>query len=99
MYMGESAQITNGMLYEMIKSIKDELRSFKDELRDFKEDFRSFKTDITARQTEDHQMIMGLWKERGEIKVRFSRFQFAVVASLSFVVSLTVAVFVVAMGG
>ncbi len=85
MYMGNSAQITNGMLYEMI--------------RDFKDDFRSFKTEITARQSEDHQMLMELWKERGKIEVKFSKLLFLAVAALSFIVSLTVAVFVVSVAG
>ncbi len=104
--MEDSAQITNGMLYEMIRAIRGdldlfgrELASLKQEVRDFKEDFRSFKSDITARQTEDHQMLMELWKERGRIEVKFSKLMFLAVAALSFIVALTVSVIVVTVGG
>jgi hypothetical protein len=93
--MESTAQITTGMLYELLKEFKDEMRN---EFRSFKAEVNRRFEGIEQRQAEDHKMLMELWQDRGEIKIKYSKHLFVSVAMLASLVSLIVSVFVVSFG-
>ena len=82
--MENTAQITTGMIYELLKEFKSDVN-------------RRF-GGIETRQAEDHKMLMELWQDRNEIKVKYSKHLFVSVAILASIVSLIISVFVVSFG-
>ncbi len=63
--MENSAQITIGMLYEMLKDFKRDMRDFKNEV------YRRFES-VERKQDEDHKMLMKLWEQRNGITIKLS---------------------------
>jgi len=71
--MERAHEITNSMLYELLRDFKQDFRNFKEEMYSFKKETNKRFEKIEARQEEDHQMLMDLWENRKEIQIKFSR--------------------------
>ena len=90
-FMENTAQITTGMIYELLKEFKNDInRRFEDVSRRFE--------GIENRQAEDHKILMELWQDRNEVKVKYSKHLFISISILASLVSLIVSTFVVSFG-
>lgn len=56
-------QITNEMLYELLKE-------FKNDMRDFKHDTNQKFDELRANQREDHKILMDIWESRDKVIAR-----------------------------
>lgn len=89
-----------------LQHVKDDLQHVKETVRDFKEDFKNFKYEIYNRfdqidkrferienqQTEDHKILMELWKEKDNMKLSLTRTLLTVTGLFSAVIALIVSI-------
>lgn len=101
-----NSTVTTEMVYNQINSLKETMQDFKEDFKNFKYEIYNRFDQIDKRfeqadkrfermenqQTEDHKILMELWKEKDNIKLSFSRSILTVTGFVSAIVALIVSI-------